>query len=449
MNCTECNKKIDSAPNIFKSKESQTIKEANVVLYTNLLTWDHKKSPEKHPLDINCVVAVSRDGTMIASGSEQNEINVWRNTVGIPKQVCVFKEDECSIQGISFSPDNKTLASILENTISMKQTIKLWDLTTETFTTSREIPLPKIFVGNEEFKINYNTHIEFSRDGQNLMILGNSRVYFYNIHTIEETEWVLTKFPTNTDDDLGILFVSCITYGWDGTFFATGGYVMEDDKKKGFVKLFHMSDQQINFTFKIIDESFSVSAIAISRDNNYIAWGDSNGKIGLLKINDEEKAMDLIWKSKRSESRIKSVAFSYDSKILAYTGQGTDTINNDPIIEIWDVETLGNNNLLNMNVERKPKARLFSEQIQYNSIAFLPNNTLVSGGSHNSVRIWMCVSHDLLALALQMIRHFKKISNDPKKSNLDEQKITLLKFPVEIQRSLFNFWSLISNSCDW
>ena len=450
--------------NIFRSTSSKTINEDYVVLYTDLTTWDHKNEDEKNTVG-NCVV-VSRDGTMIAWGYKK-KIKVWRNTKGVPRLVHDFEGHADSIKGICFSPDNKILASI--STYHKDKTIKLWNLTADEKPENlRTIDLPEIG--------NYNKHIEFSHDGKNLIYVKNSDVFLYNIEKTENDtpeKKIGEQNHEDTDTNNATILVYCIAHGWDGTLFATSGisWTGNHDTSKGFINLFDTSNNYEKTSFFI--QGSTVTVIAISHNNNYIAFGRATGEIGLLTIKQDGKEMMEIFHSKPCESSIDSLAFSYDSKILAVAVAPEKKTSNElpvdvtvasekkpPTIKIYDIESLEKTkNSKGQEVSDQTeaiKAQLLSpfsvnsplvEYIHYKSIAFLPDNTIVSGGNPNSVRIWTCVPHNLVLKMIYIMRLLQGRLSFKEEEIRDRIKRFFL--PVDIQRSIINFWPSLSESCEW
>ena len=97
--------------------------------------WDIASGAELTPIkdvDLSAVgpcIAVSVDGTLIASGSRNTMINIWDAATG--QEVNTLQGHVNPIRSLSFSPDGKRLVSITGGiTPSTAHTVKLWDVAT-------------------------------------------------------------------------------------------------------------------------------------------------------------------------------------------------------------------------------------------------------------------------------------------------------------------------------
>ena len=102
------------------SQDGQTIAHAmrgeNQILVWDVETWEVRHTLEKHSQEIKAI-AISPDGKIIASSSEDGNINLW--DVGSGKLLRSIK----GYGAIVFSPDSQQLVSVAEDNI-----IQLWQI---------------------------------------------------------------------------------------------------------------------------------------------------------------------------------------------------------------------------------------------------------------------------------------------------------------------------------
>ncbi|MEH2301047.1 MAG: hypothetical protein V7K88_19110, partial [Nostoc sp.] len=113
------------------------------------------KTLMKHDSEINRVI-FSSDGKMIASASDDKTVQLWKPD-GTP--VRTFKESY-PVSGISFSPDNKMIASATSNTV------KLWSVDEDTALATYQ----RFGTGD----------VSFSPDGKSIAAAGNDAVALWN-----------------------------------------------------------------------------------------------------------------------------------------------------------------------------------------------------------------------------------------------------------------------------
>jgi WD40 repeat protein len=75
---------------------------------------------KKHEDEIRCI-ALSPDGSLIATASRDNTINLWDRATR--RVLTVLKGHSGIVDGVNFSPDGKTLASV-----SQDYSIAFWDV---------------------------------------------------------------------------------------------------------------------------------------------------------------------------------------------------------------------------------------------------------------------------------------------------------------------------------
>ena len=130
----------------------------------------------------------------------------------------------------------------------------------------------------------------------------------------------------------------------------------------------------VNFTgCKFANSSFTqdfggIHAIALSRDGEILAGGDSQGKIYLYRVGDRQQLLTL--EGHLANTWISSLAFSPDGKLLASSSLDCD-------VKIWDVAT-------------GECCQTFKGHQQWVwSVAFCPRGKLVASGSDDdTIRVW-------------------------------------------------------------
>ena len=73
-----------------------------------------------------CSLAFSADGKFLASGSQDNSVNLWNNDFGKYKEIAEIENKIDCLSPVAFSADGKYLASG-----SWDNTVKLWRMDTQ------------------------------------------------------------------------------------------------------------------------------------------------------------------------------------------------------------------------------------------------------------------------------------------------------------------------------
>ena len=228
-------------------------------------------------------VAFSPNGTTLASGSENATVKLWdvatRTSIGT-------LQDRGGVQSVAFSPDGTTLASGARGS-----TVRLWDVATRTNINTLTYSMnPTVW------------DVAFSPDGETLASgATDSAVKLWdvatgaNIATFEHTSWVQS-----------------VAFSPDGTTLASGS--------GREVRLWDVATGTNVHT--LYGHTYGVQSVAFSPDGATIASGSGDGTIKLWDVlTGKELAV--------FPSGSSSVAFSPDGTMLA-SGSSDNTV------ELWD-----------------------------------------------------------------------------------------------------------------
>ncbi len=273
-------------------------------------------------------VAFSPDQQLIASGSTDNTIILWKNDGTLLK---TLTGHEGSVNAVAFSPDSQLIASA-----SVDNTIKLW---------KRDGTLIKTFEGREDFN-----RIAFSADGTTLALASQDQ-------TIELWDWdgsqAILQATLRGDNQNGSPFNS-VAFSPDNQLIAAAS----DDKT---IKIWHR-DGTLLTTLK--SHSNKVWDIAFSPDSQLLASASEDTTIKIW-----QRDGTLLTTLQGHRGAVRDVAFSPDGQRIASASQ-------DKTLGLWQVDgTL----LLTLKGHRD----------QVNTVDFSPDGKfIISGSADNSVRLW-------------------------------------------------------------
>ncbi len=282
-------------------------------------------------------IAFSPNGILLAAGTVNAEIRLWRITDG--KQLLVCKGHSNWVMSIAFSHDGFTLASG-----SLDNTIQLWDINT-----GRSI---KTLYGHT----NWIRSVAFSPDGNTFA--GGSEDQTIRLWAVNTGECLQT-LRGHTD------FVHSITFSPTQEILASAG-------RDRTVRLWNIrTGECINM---LLGHTDRVRSVAFCSDGNTLASGSDDQTVRLWDINTGQCLKIL----KGHTNWIRSVAFSPNGCIVASSGD-------DQIVRLWETNT------------GKCLMILRGHSNSVWSIAFSPvDDILASGSSDQTISLWSVTSGQCL-----------------------------------------------------
>ena len=280
-------------------------KAAKILLHEIVLGEYMQHHPElySHPLQtfagngstIN-TIAFSQNGKLIASGSDDGEINLWESSSGqIRKQIKASKE--LSIKTLAFSPDGTLIASGFHNGL-----IAIWDING---TLQNSFGICSCTVNS----------VAFSRDGT-MLVSGNSsgEVILWNI---------LTGLPIRTFENKGANYSTCsVAFSPDGQSIAASNNIG--------IRLWNVADGSDKGQLRSPDNTI-IFSVAYSPDGSMIASASGDKKVQLWRVADKK----LLHIFNRFSNLFQSVSYS----LVAFSPDGRSIISglSDHAIRFWSI----------------------------------------------------------------------------------------------------------------
>ncbi len=296
-------------------------------------------------------VAVSPDGKLLASGSWDNQVNLWDiSNPALPVKLPVLTAHTTPVEGLAFSSDGKTLAS------SSNGNLILWD--------TSDPASPKLLS-----KIDgYYLYPQFTQDNQ---ILSASRI-------------------NNDVNNVGVLFdisdkkspVELSQLDSRDETVDLDNIVLSPDRNLAFILLrngnvleWDITDpNNPAFLSTLEGDDEYVYSMAISADGKILALGNSDTTIALWDISDPASPVKFSTWSGHSLP-INTLAFSADGNTLASSSDDTKA----PII-LWDIS--------NRSVPKKIRT-INGHSLTVTSLLFDQNNdVLISASRDGTVMLW-------------------------------------------------------------
>jgi WD40 repeat protein len=294
-----------------------------------------------HDQDVQSV-AITPDGTKIASGSFDGKIKIWHLKTGeLIQTLTAHSEAGEIISSIAISPDGKTLVS---SSNSYGGNIKIWDLSTGLLISTLKAQGVGVSV------------VAISPDSQLLASGGNDgSIKLWHLALGEELGTFSGHFGR----------VFSVAFSANGKFLASGG---ED----GSIHLWNLSRIQgkVGFDFqpdrRFLGHTNTVHSVAFSPDNQRLASGSADKTIKLWNVETGEAIATLASHS----GGMLSVAISPNGQILA----GGSLLGR---IKLWNLNT------------GEVIDTLSAHSRWVESVVFSPDgHILASGSSDRTVKIW-------------------------------------------------------------
>ena len=274
-------------------------------------------------------VAFSPDGALIASGSRDRSIKIWRVKDG--SLIRELEGHTYSVLSVAFSSDGELLASG-----STDRTVGIWRV--------RDGKLLQTLQGHSEWVM----AVVFSPNKE--LIASGSRDNIINIWRVKDGVLLQTLRGHNN-------WVLSVAFSPDGELLASGG-------RDNVINIWKVKDGKLLQTLK--GHSWYVSSVIFSPDGGFLASGSWDRSIRIWNLKDGSCLRIL-----RGHSYgVYSIVFSSDGELLA-SGSYDNTVN------IWRVK---DGSLLQT---------LRGHSAQVVSVAFSPDgNLLASAGWDNTIKIW-------------------------------------------------------------
>ena len=316
-------------------------------------------------------VAFSPDGTLIASGSEDNTVGLWN--VASKKRIATLTGHGDQISSMSFSPKGTLLAIGARSRVGESST---WSLETELWDVASKKQVADFWNHGE---------MSFSPDGTLLAING----VLWDVATRKQ----VADFKAEIEG-----WISSVSFSPDGTLLAfgtgtstrgTGDAAVRYEGKA--VELWDVASRKRIAT--LAGHGGNVSSVSFSPDGRILASG--SGDVRLWDVATRQRVATLTeiggWAS--------SVSFSPDGTLLASgTGSGSTVV--------WDVAS------------RKRIATLAGHGGSVSSVSFSPDGRILASGSwDNTIGLW-----DMPKLAsAQIPKSLTKVSGDGQKGSASAQ----------------------------
>ena len=324
-------------------------------------------------------VCFSPNGQLLAAGSADGRIHVWRVATG--QSVLTLQAHEESVWGVAFSPDGRMLASC-----SADGSVRLWDSNSGVpgpvlaRSANRDGVLAVAFHPAEDILVSadesgwiwvwnaqngellhtikghtaYVQDIVFSPDG--LWLASGGRDQCIHLWSVETLKTGAGEIPTKTfTGHTG--WISALAFSPDSRTLASAGEDMT-------IGLWELRSGTLRQT--ILGHTAGIHALAFSPDGNFLASGGNDHSVRLWEASNGQ--IHHIFSG--HTNWVYSLAFSPDSKLLA-SGSW------DQSVRLWDVHKQ-----YAMQTYRGHMRWVFG-------LAFSPDGrTLASASSEKKVRLW-------------------------------------------------------------
>ena len=355
----EDNEKIDIEP----ETQMQAITALQRVVYTQRLpiqtelpNFREINRLEGHNSGVRAI-NFSNNGSLIASGSEDNTIKIWKRDGTL---LNTFTGHTKTVRSIGFSPDDQILVSASDD-----KTLKLWDIENKT--------LLRTFEGHTgtipTVSFSPNSQLIASASADGTIKIWNSETGL--IKTIDNAHDVVRDGP----------YVQSVQFSPDGQSLASGGY-------DGLIKLWKIDGTLINS----FQHGYIVWDVSFSPDGQTIASAGADKQIKLWS-----RDGTLLKTLKGHLSSVRRVDFSFDGETLASASE-------DNTVKIWSKD-----GTLQFTSLKGHSGWVWD-------VAFSPNHSeaqvLASASRDGTIKLWRQEETALKRLDVDFVPDFIRFSPD-------------------------------------
>jgi WD40 repeat protein len=274
-------------------------------------------------------VAFTPDGKTVVSCSDDGTLRSWEASTG--KEIHCFRGHRRSVMSLSISKDGKTLASI-----SQDFTIRLWDLAAGKELRKLDAPRGAYY------------DLSFSPDGLILASCGQNLTIWKT-----QTHEVIREFELKIRG-----WLTTLAFSPDGKTLAVGS-------QDGIIRFWDTVDwKKIR---QVQAHAQGVHSLAFSPNGRFLA---SAGEDGLLSLRNAATGKEVHSLCKRGPRGCSRLAFSPDSKLVAWTWGA------EGAIRLFEVAT----------GSEVRQFKVFRYGIA--SVAFSPDGKTLASASESTVRLW-------------------------------------------------------------
>ena len=291
---------------LIMTSESQHVRSEEV-----FKSSDHKPElvvQKGHAEDVTAVV-FSADGTLLATGSQDDTVKLWDTRTG--KEIRTFIGHSEDVTGLAFSPNGKYLASGSGHGI-----VKLWDTRNGQELSSLKAHQDKIMT------------MAFSPDSQTLVtgswgyhkaVSFQHPVKLWDVTTGRKLHEFKAEVSTENKFSSGSQ-LNCVTFSPDGQILAAG-------RHDGNIFLWNL-ERSLFKRQRLSGHGEEITALAFSSNGKMLASGGRDATIRLWDM-DTGKLLHIL--SEHSDT-ISSLSFTKDSTQLI-------SVSKDNTCKVWEVRT--------------------------------------------------------------------------------------------------------------